>query len=185
MGKSIKEQLQAAKRPEHVVTVCLRGDLVAQIEDLDNQLHRTREEEQAASAPGKRMGGKSQSLQIAEQIEKLRTEMAESEVSFRLRALSKDRWRELKHEHEAGEDATGVNQRLGVDIDTLTPALLPMVTVDPEMDADDWRQLEQVVSGGDWQRLGVAAVMLHEMGVDIPKSALASLVRQKRDADSK
>lgn len=182
MGKSIKEQLKAAKLPEHTITVCLRGDLVAEIEDLDDQLRRAREQEQATGS--KRMANKSASLDLANRIEALRTEMAEAEITFRLRALPKDRWRDLKLAHPPNEDDQQ-DQRLGVDLYGLAPQVLPQVTVEPEMDADDWRQLEQVVSSGDWNRLAIAAVMLHEMGVDIPKSALASLVRERNDAGSK
>ena len=182
MGKSIKEQLKEAKLPEHSLTVCLRGDLVATIEALEAELDRQRDKENEAGT--KRMAGKSRSVQLAEQINEHRAAMAEAEVTFRLRAMPKARWREVKRDHPPAED-NREDQNLGVALFGIATAVLPQVTIEPEMDDDDWRQLEQVVSSGDWKRLAVAAVWLHEMGVDIPKSALASLVLQRRDADSR
>jgi hypothetical protein len=57
--------------------------------------------------------------------------------------------------------------------------------VDPELDADDWARLDQVLNDRDWQTLMDAVFEVNRGGHEVPKSLLASLVTQTGSSDSR
>lgn len=174
---TIKERLAAAKLPERSLQVCLRGDLAAEFDELERQLREARQ-----TSPRRRVGSKADDTALAERIEALREQMASEMLTLRLRALPHAEWQELRRKHRDDEDKTNA---LGIKLEPFLSDVLPRSVVEPEMDADDWERLNEVLSAGDFDRLTLTVYDLNSSGVDVPKSRLASLVMAESGDASK
>lgn len=173
MGKkSTKELLKAAKLPERSVSICLRGDLVADIEELDRRLKQAIEDRKTNG----RLGTKTDAEGLAEQVEAKRAEMREYTVSFRLRALKSAAWRELTAKYRKGEG--------GIDLMALMGEALPASVIEPDdLDAEDWETLNENTAPAELGKLIDAVWELNMQGVDVPKSRYASALIRKSDGD--
>lgn len=175
-SKSTKEMLAAAKLPERSVAICLRGDLVADINALERELA----EVLAQEAADRRMTGVKRSKELADAIEAKRAEMADATLDMRLRALKVSQWRDMVRKYPpAKDDKSG----LGVDITAFMGEAIPASVVSPDdMDADDWETFNDNVPPSEITRLMNLVWELNTQGVDIPKSRLASVANRRNDA---
>jgi hypothetical protein len=89
----IDDLLAAARLPETTVPVCLRGDLAAEVEELERQLATQEAIPRVSIADG------GQARATAERIAELQAEMDKFTRQFRLRAMDRHRWTAfiLKH----------------------------------------------------------------------------------------
>lgn len=175
--KSIKDRLKAAKLPERSLQVCLRGDLAAEFDDLERQLQEARE-----TTGRKRVGSKSDAQQIVEKMDALREQMAEEMLDIKVRALPRREWLELTKKYPPREDER-LDEAMGVNLVPLMEEAIPRCVVEPELDEDDWKQLDSVLASSEYDKLLNAVFAVNRNEVDIPKSRLASLVMAERDAD--
>lgn len=172
--KNFKQMLAESKRPERSVEICLRGDLVASFEELERDLEA--EERKALNS----LGGGERTGELADQIEALRTEMAENSVIFRLRALSRPEFRAMVSAHPPRRDPTtndpvDRDQFVGVNTDSFFDSLIRACVVEPEMDDEDWKLLlEDRLTDKQFDALSDAAWHLNRGDVDIPFSRAAS-----------
>lgn len=186
MSKTAKEILAAARLPEHSVSICVRGDLVADIQALEDELARVMQEK--ASNGRLASGGKKQSLELAAQIEAKQAEMAEHTIPFRLRAIAPAKWRELVGKHPSPKDSTKL-----VDVVPFMGDALPLSVVSPELDAEDWARMlggeidgvevEPVLPNAEIGKLMSAVWELNTEDVNVPKSLLASAVTRTTSSD--
>ncbi len=171
-----KDKLNNAKPHTRTVEICLRGDLVGEIERLDRELVG------ASKAPSSGMEDGANLREIAERIEALREEMAADDNShtFVLRALPGPKYRALKAEHPPRLDDDGrVDDRdriLGANIDTLAEPLVRASIVDPVLDDATWEQVNNQLTDGQFDQLVLTALSVNGGGVSIPFSRAASLV---------
>lgn len=167
--------IRSAKLPEATVPVCVRGDLAAEVERLDKQLT------DLNSNTDGRLVGNAQARELAERIEALRAEMADSTVALRLRAMPHREWAKLAaaHKPREGED---VDQALGINMETFPAALIRASIVDPELDHDTWDTLADTLTFEQWDTLTTAAWNLNRREVSVPFSATASRILQTSDA---
>ncbi|MGC5033082.1 hypothetical protein [Micromonospora sp. DT229] len=166
-----KSRLANAKLPERTVPICLRGDLVAEFEDLERQLT---EALQASTDSLEKAAPEG----IAERMEQLRQEMRDETEIFRLRAMPRPRWRAFIAEHppRKGEDGE-VDERdraTGVNMDTFYEALIQESVIAPVIDAEDWPVLIEALTSRQFDELADAAWGLNRREVDIPFSPAAS-----------
>ena len=164
---------------ERTVDICLAGKLVADIEQLDRELAALDDREKAS----RRIADRSEAREKAEQIEALREQMAKHTVSFRLRGKGSKHWREWKVKHPP-RDGVDEDERLGVNFDDLIDSV-PDYIVSPDTDTDDWSFVVESASPADVQDAALMVYLMHTQRVDVPKSRLASLVRQRSVAASK
>lgn len=158
----LSKLLAQARLPERTVELCTRGDLQAQFEDLERQLA------EAERNPGTKLTDVGPRV-IAEQIEDLRTEMREATIPLTLRALPRKVWAALLAKHPAPKDSN-----LAFDIDTLGPELMRVSIVDPEMDEEQWAQLDAVLTDAQFEEITDTAFALNRRAVDVPFSHAAS-----------
>lgn len=167
----IKDRIRAARLPEKTVPVCLRGDLVAEFEDLERKL------DEALRTPATSLEGDG-SAKLAERMEELRRQMLEETTSFRLRAMPKPRWRAFCADHPPRQDEAGeVDERdraIGVNVETFYDALIRESVVDPVLDGEDWSALLAVLTDRQFQDLTEAAWALNRREIDVPFSPAAS-----------
>lgn len=174
-----KALLAGAKLPEATVSICLRGDLVADHEAAEREL------EQALNATSNSLAGNGAAA-IAERIEGLEAQMQEHTYEFRLRALPRPAWRALVVAHpprqtEAGEieptDRTGVNS------ETFYEAMIRACLIDPELTDEQWATLNEALTDRQFQDLSDAAWGLNRREVDIPFSRAASRMRRNSETE--
>lgn len=166
-----KALLAGAKLPERTVPICLRGDLTAEFEELEQQL------EEALRVPASSLEGDG-SAGIAERIEALRAQMQAHTYRFRLRAMPHPVWRAFCAEHPPRKDDEGaVDERdrlLGVNTETFWTALVHRSVVDPVLSADEWTTLGEALTDRQFSDLADAAWALNRRDVDVPFSPAAS-----------
>lgn len=155
--------IAAAKPAESTVPICLRGDLVAQMEDLE------REYDKARRQPAAR--GKEDPDPQAEFIERtraLQTDMEQATVVFRLRKLPPAKYRALLAAHPPRrDDEDKLDQgdvNLGFNRDTFFPELIRLSAYEPQLSEDEWRRLL-----GDSE---TEAARLTEAGEDVEDGVL-------------
>lgn len=166
-----KTLLAAAKLPERTVPICLRGDLVAEFDDLERQL------DDALHRPATSLEGDGSGA-IAERMEQLRQEMRQHSYLFRLRAMTRPRWHAFVAAHPPRRDGDEVDARdriRGVNVETFFPALVRESVVDPTLDDAEWSLLlDESLTDRQFDELANAAWALNRGEVDIPFSPVAS-----------
>lgn len=181
--KNIKDRLAKARLAEKTVRVCLRGDLAAEFESLEQQLKAAIEDERREDTRPRRSGQKPESVRLAERQEKVREQMADEMLTLTVRALPQHRWREIVAKHPPREDHDG-DRALGVNLQPFAAEVMPLCIVDPELDDEDWERLNDVISSGDFDRIFDAVWSVNRSGVDLPKSLTASRVMAVYNAAS-
>lgn len=161
-----EDVIAQAQLPETSVSLCLRRDLTSRFRELESKLR-------SANTIASSLGERSESSAISEEMEALRKEMSDNEVTFRLRALPALEWSRFKAElPQRGKDespADFASKRFY----PIIAALVSRCCVDPEMTPDQVNQLVDVLSGGDWDALSNAAWTINEDREGVPFSVAA------------
>jgi hypothetical protein len=153
-----------ASRATDVISLCLAGDLVEQLADLNRQL-------EAAPAPTNL--GDTTRRDLAERIVALQDQMRESTVDFRLRALPARQWDPLwaaVPDRIEGEAPEAYAERLFPYYTTI----VSRTVVDPAMTPEQVADLVDDLSSGTWNRLARRCVRVNLGEVDVPNSEAAS-----------
>ena len=159
---AIDDILATAKLPEQTVTLCVRGDLLAQHAALTADLKVLGDGEMSLADPRH---------EIARQIVDLEAEMKATEVAFTFRALGRTAYRALVAAHP-GPEGTRFN------IDTFSPALIAASCHAPAMTPTQVDRLFDVVNEGAVEVLFMAAYTVNEGLSRVPFSAVASELTQ-------
>lgn len=165
-----KTILAGAKPRERSVELCLRGDLFAQMQELQRRLVVAQEHEKAV---GSLDGGEAH--QLAEQIETLREQMHAHTIDVKLRALPRRKWRALIAEHAPRED-NEADRLVGFNEDTFFDAAIRACAIEPNLDDADWDSLDGLLSDAQWNSLANAAWAVNARDVDVPFSRRASQI---------
>jgi hypothetical protein len=166
MSKSLKEKLAAAKLPEKVVTLCLRGDLLASHDQLINELADARREV-ASSLAGADLDP------ILDKIEALRQEMLDDSIDLRIRAMPSRNWDALIKAHPPRPDDE-LDQRLGYNAYAFYRQALIDSCVEPALDESDWLDLigdadqDGVLTDAQWDELTNTIYDLNRHRVSVP-----------------
>ena len=140
--------IAGAKRPERTIELCLRADLVAELEDAQRQLVAERDRERSSLSDGG-------------QAEELRAKVD------RIKALIRDL---------PPRDGVPSDKSLGFNSDALTWHLFRRCCYEPELSDDDTAALigpvdevgNGVLSPSQWKRLDETLDSLHFASRDIP-----------------
>lgn len=180
-----RDKLKAARLPEAVVPVVLRGDLAAEHERLRRIL------EDAKDRKTDSLAG-SGVAELEDQLRSVEGEMRESVIEFRLRALPRTRrpgddrpsFAELKAQHpprETNGEMVREDIMAGfVNAETFPDPLVRWSIVDPPLTDDDWDTLD--LSQGQFDELVTAAWNLNQGKVDIPFSSAGSATTRSSGA---
>lgn len=162
----ISARLKGARLPERTVEVCLRGDLVAEFEELERQYRAELNKPSTSLADG------GNAVELGERMETVRADMAGEMLTLRLRALPRRRWSELIAEHPVriGDDGTpnAEDENFGYNSDTFFEALIRESICDPQLSDENWQALDDVLTDSVFQQFANAAIMLNRRGVDVP-----------------
>jgi hypothetical protein len=176
----LRSLIKTAKLAERHVSICLRGDLYADIQRLDAELRAIL----ADTATDGRLAGNAAAQRKKAEIEAAQAEMQENTTDFRLRALPRPDWTELRAAHPPRDgEERDLNHR--VNIDTFVAALLPRSIVDPPMDDDLWAELEPVLSDKQYEDLASAAFAANLGDSNVPFSPAVSALMRTSGSESK
>lgn len=156
--------LAAARLPEKSVPLCLRGDLMAEVQALESQLEDSRDVT---------LADRGNARKVAEQIEALREEMVAGTYVFRVRGLSRTEWASLVASNPPRKDSD-VDSAMGYNFESFFPALVQRCLIDPVLDQGGFDDLLDKLSDGQFQELADAAVAVCRRKVDVPFSLAAS-----------
>jgi hypothetical protein len=163
--------IKAAKRPERTVQVFLAGDQVAEFEELDRQ-------REAAQRQGTESLDAGPAVVLAQRMKELRTRMADSAVTIRLRALSRLAYDKLLAEHppRRGDDGEVLPSDLsGFNSATFYEPLIRACWVEPVLDPEVLTQLlDEVLSNRQFDEVAMTALVVNRGTVDVPFSPAAS-----------
>lgn len=174
---NIDALLEQARRPERTVEVCLRGDLRAEFELLEEQLREADKKERTSLAdPGP--------APIIEQMDELREQMRGATIRIRLRAMPRRDWATLVAEHPPRDDVAADKGRL-VNMSTFFDAAVPRCIVDPDLSPQQFDRMVDAISNGQWSELANAAWLVNTGAVDVPFSPVASRISRNSDETSK
>lgn len=177
-GDEILARIQP-KLDEDWVEICLRPDLMAELEEINSELV------EASSADARRPARNSGqappsewTVALAQQAAATLQLIEESAVRFAFRGLPKDEFRALCDEHPPRKnDAT--DSYIGYDRVSLGDALVRESLIEPVFGTAAWDQLKDAVSIGEWNKLRECAEKVNGSVVtEAPKAPLASAILQ-------
>lgn len=177
---SVTDLLRAkARRPERTVHVCVAADLVDRHRKLSAELAELASSQTEGSGK-RRLGERAGVKEKAAEIVALEADMADASIEVRMRALIPAEWRQWKVDNQPREDVP-FDERWGVNTEALITQLTRRCIIEPEFDDEAWALWLADVASQEQEKVAMAAFLLHEEGVDIPKSPLASLVMAESD----
>lgn len=174
--KNFKTMLAEAKRPEHTVEVCLRGDLVAQHEQLEVALEQA-QKNRTDSLDGDGVG------ELVDAIQDLEARMHDNTYPFVFRALPKPAYRALVAAHPPREDDKRDGSMM-FNVDTFYPAAIRACVIDPVLDDAEWTDLlDEKLSDRQFTELGLAVLAVNIGEVSVPFSLAASRAKRTTAAE--
>lgn len=161
------DDLLAKAQPRTVtVPLCLRGDLLEEHEQAKAAL---------AIAQAERRDDAVQ-VELAEAVVGIETDIAEATVDFVLRNIGRRAWSDLLGEHPPTDDQREVfGRRLDHNPDTFPYAAVAASCVAPDgVTAEKIRELEEVISSGQWDELWAACLTVNMGSLKVGESKAAS-----------
>lgn len=145
-----------AKPPARTVELCLRGDLVADLEQATRDLALAREHDDADGV-----------ATATERAAAARRAMAGAVLVVRFEAIPRREWLALLGEHPPRErDAT--DNRVGFNTETLYEAIIRRSWASPELTPADMDALLDAVNDGQFNELADAAFSVNTRGAVVP-----------------
>jgi hypothetical protein len=181
LSKDVEALIRSAKLPERSVEVCMHPDLVAEHERLERELDKSRQQIRTSLADG------GEEARLAEQIRTLETDMKESTIEFRLRAMPRPAWKAFVAAHPPRKDEEGnihERDRMGVNEETFFPAIIRRCTIRPELSDELWDLLlTEKLTDRQFDELSNAAWFLNRGEVDVPFSRAAWRVMENSEPE--
>ena len=172
------EVMALAAPPQDTVSLCLAGDLLAELHDLQRRLP-------TAPALAASLAERSPAAAIEDQIADVRQRMQAATVTFRLQRIHPRAWttfyagRPMRDLVEESEDAW--NDRW---FDWLTD-LVARTCIDPVMTAEQVATLVDQLNAESWSELSEAAWALNTGKVSVPFSVAVSATTQNSGPKSR
>lgn len=187
MSKSRGSQSWQARKKRHStpivsVSVSLRGDLVDQLEVLEEELRQVRKDDAMSNR-------EPEAPAIARKIQEIESEAHEDEVLFKFKALGRGPFARLMAEHPPTAEqqaAAGSDIHLPYNVDTYPPALYAASCIEPVELAgnlEEWTEIHEEWSVGQNSNLWRACNAANAGVAEIPKSVAASVVLQQNSSD--
>lgn len=160
--KDVKALLANAQRPIRKLDICTRGDLVDAYETLDARLKALGDVDQ--------LGGHPDAAPIRAQLEALREQMRDSEITFVIRGLDPREYTKLLAQHPP-RDGVAQDKAMGFNVDEMVDKLIRLGTEEPELDEEDWENLfGRAINKATYAQLTNAAWSANAIDVSVPFS---------------
>lgn len=170
---TIDDVFAESKLPRRSVPICLRGDLVAEWQDLERRFKAANtapEEDSLASTKS------ADAVELAKQMADLQEQMRASTRNFRLQGLPGSQWRELLKAHPPREGDEG-DAGAEFNRDTFGIAALAACCVMPKMTvAQAEKLIDEKLADGQWSTLFAHIYQMNSSEVNVPFSFAASAI---------
>lgn len=161
---------KAHKPARATARVCLRQDLWERHAALDAELAQAIRDDTSENRDP-------QAPAVAKAIEELEAEIAASEQSFTFASIGKQAWTKLLALHLPSDEQR--EQGLDHDPATFPAAAVAASAVEPTMSVETAQAMDKALNIAQWNRLWSAVLTANLGGGESPKSAMATVVRQR------
>lgn len=181
-GRALLARIKPTLREEST-QLCLRPDLFEAWEEANQALIESRMKDRASQRLSS-SGDSTATKTLAKKVQALEAEIAEHAITFRFRALPKDKWQALCDRH-APRKGNELDLFAGYNRDAVIDAAVRVCLVDPVFDDVSWGEFLEVVNPAEWNELRTVVNQVNRAGGDLPKSELASQILSKRGSGSR
>jgi hypothetical protein len=174
-GQNIEEILAQAKPKTVTVRVCLRGDLLAEHDELERQLVEARRLDESelrhAEAP-----------HIAEQVQELERQIDAAAVPFTFTAIGQKAWSDLLAQYPPTDEDRA--QRYEFNPKAFPQAAIAASASDPQISPEQAHKLYAALNFGQWQQLWSGCLDANVEGTSVPFSGAASVILRGSETKS-
>jgi len=168
----IEQIIEQARPTERSAPLCLRADLYAEFDELNEQLRAMRENANKDAS----LADSSDAVRIAQRLDELAAEMQANTQTFVFQALPRTRWVAMIKKHEQPDGS--------LDMQKFPVALIAACSKTPKVTEEQAGRLLDKIAQGQVDALYLAAWQANTKLVDIPKSLLASEILEQRQSSS-
>lgn len=161
--KTLDEMLATAQRPTELVPVCLRADVLAEIQKRELMIREAETDETDSRLAGS--GSGPSPADLAQEIRELEQVAADNTYYFTLQAVDSDRWKAGIAAHTKDDGSQ--------DIDAALKSMLFESIAAPAVTQASVTKMLGFLSDGQWAKLGNKLLELNRNVVDVPKSLTA------------
>jgi hypothetical protein len=166
------EILADAKKPEHRRTatarILLRPDLIQRHREMDDRLVDFNDD--SIDQTGR--------VELAKEVERLEDEIEAARVPFTFQGIGNRAWSDLMRDHPPTAEQAKAAPRAEFNPDTFPAAAMAASCIDPaETTAEDFLELETLITVLDYQNLWGALLNANVGGGDRPKSKAVGMIR--------
>lgn len=174
---TIDQILSGRKRPQKSIPICLRLDVMAEIEELERQI--TDRQRGVTDDDPRLAAGEIETAELADRIRSLEAEARQYTINLRVQAMERTDWAAaVAVRTETDDEGNKQLDMSGVVEDVL---FAEDVVISPEMTTKQLRRLIAGLSDGQWERVMKDVFNLNRRTVDVGKSLTASLVTQPKN----
>ena len=156
----INQLIADSRLPEKTMRLCLRGDLVADHEQLVRETAKAKPAADSLAGPA--------ATDTDTRLEQLREQMRDATITIRMRALPRRRWQQLMDSHPAAAADNEQQPTYGYDPEAFFAAVIPESIVEPQLTAEQWTKLADVLTESQYGELADLVNALNIRKVDIP-----------------
>jgi hypothetical protein len=171
---SVDEILSARKLATKSIPVCMRGDVLAEIQELEREINQLRSDD---DDPRMVDSNQSSAATLADKIRELEAEAERYTINLRLQALERKEWNKQVDLHTDENLATGERK---LDLAAMCVDIFPDSLISPEMTT---RQQDNFLTGlteGQWEEVMQGLWDLNRDRISVGKSVTASLAMQPK-----
>lgn len=175
--QDIDSILDGAKTAQDSIPICFRADVLAEIAELEREIHRLRMDDDSSDP---RMTDERETTQadLADRIRKLEEIARKATINLRLQAVDRRRWEKCVDAHKTLDEDTGEEK---TDLTAIVEELLPESIAAPEMTGAQREKFLSKLSEAQWGKVMQTMWDLNRTITTVGKSVTASQVFQKQN----
>lgn len=173
---SLDEILNGRKAAQGSVPICMRLDVMADIEELERRILQLKQD---TDDPRMAAGNEESAVELADQIRALEDEAQRYTIDLRLQAIDRDEWHEKVDQFTVRDVEAGTAQ---LDLAALVTDIFPKSLISPEMSPGQRDDFLAKLSEAQWESVMQKVFDLNRRTVTVGKSLTASFVTRPKSA---
>lgn len=171
--------LNGAKTAQDSIPICMRADVLAEIAELEREIHRLRANTDSDD-PRMVDAGETTQAELAERIRDLEEIAHKGTINLRLQAVDRRRWESCVDNHKTFDEETQTEK---TDLNAIVDELLPESIVSPvHLKGARYEKFLANLSEAQWEKVMQTIWDLNRTVTTVGKSVTASQVFQKQSA---
>lgn len=174
----IDQILAGRKLPQTSIPLCLRLDVMSEIEELERQINALRSG--VEDDDPRLVGTETDAAALADRIRELEEVARQYTIDLRIQALEKKEWAAKVAQFTEEDDEGNAKLDMGAVVEHVLT--LPGVIISPEMSGSQRDQMIAGLSDGQWETVLKKVFDLNRRTVSVGKSLTASLVTRPKNS---